>query len=150
MRVTLGKDEAEAATGNPASGDQGTEHPDLARARDGHRTPEPGPDDDALPVTERVREGLGSVASRIGEALQQVWSGKAWDIQPPSPRELADRARDGDWWNHEGAFLRLLARLGAAVCIAWSVPLYTLAVLGQRFGRAFTALLVVGLIWYLT
>ncbi|MEV4672781.1 hypothetical protein AB0K34_14085 [Actinomadura sp. NPDC049382] len=151
MRVTLGKDGAEAATGNAATGHGDDEHPDLARARDGHRTPEPGVFDDTLPVTERGHgAGVDGIGDRFSDAWQRIWSGEIWDIQPPSPRELADRAQDGDWWVHEAFALRMLARVGAAACVLWSVPLYTLAVLGQRPGRAITALLVAGLIWYLT
>lgn len=150
MRVTLGENDGEAATGNAATGPGTGEHPDLARARDGHRTPKPGVPDDTLPVTERDDAAGVSLGERLAEARQMIWSGEVWDIQPPAPRELVDRACDGDWWVHEAFVLRVLARVGAAACVLWSIPLYTLAVLGQRPGRAITALLVAGLIWYLT
>lgn len=149
MKVTLGKDEAEAATGNPATVPVVEGDPDLARARDGHRTPDSGDLADPLPVTHRNHRRGSGAAARAAETGQMIWSGEVWDVQPPSPRELVDRARDGEWWDHEAAFLRFLARAGVVVCIAWSVPLYTLAVLGHRPGRALTALLTAGLIWYL-
>lgn len=150
MNVTLGKDQDPALrqTATDPAGDE--RHPDLARARDGHRTPESAPSGDTLPVTERVGDWFEDLTAWLSGIGQSLWSGEVWDIQPPSPRELVDRARDGDWWDHEAWILRALARLGLVACVAWSVPLYTLAALGQRSGRALTALLVAGLIWYLT
>lgn len=98
-----------------------------------------------LPDTESLR--------RLGITVQDfaadVWTGSIWDIQPPSPRELVDRALSGRWNTSGERPLRFLAKTGMVLTLAWSVPLYTLAVLSQRFGRAFWAVVVAVLIWNL-
>lgn len=149
MNVTVSDD---LGSGNPATGNEpagGPEHPDLARAREGHRTPIPPESEHPLPDTDSDESRFANLRDWATELIHTIWSGEVWDIQPPSPRELVDRARDGAWWDHDAVILRGLAKTGLVACLVWSVPLYTLAVLGQRFGRAFTALLVAGLICYL-
>lgn len=144
--MTTHSDEIGSANRNRKQGaGEAGDTPDLARARDGQRSP----DRPTLPDAERVRRVVADMSEKARDTAVAVWSGEFWDTQPPSTRELFDRARDGAWWEHPSGVLRIAARAGLVVCVAWSLPLYTLAVLGQRPGRAVTALLVVGLSIYL-
>lgn len=137
--------ESEARTGNgngPATGsDDVDDVAQLARARDGILTDLAA----LLPDAESVRR-LGIAAQDFAE---RVYTGSVWDIQPPSPRELVDRALQGPWNTSGEPLLKWLARIGMVLTLIWSVPLYTLAVFGQRFPRAFWAITLMVLIWNL-
>lgn len=145
MSVTLRKD----GTGNgnePATGADAPENdPQLARARDGHSTPSPL----TLPDTERVREWVGDVLESFRVTRERVWSGEIWDTQPPSPRELIDRGKDGPWANSEVGALRFLAWAGRWFAVVWSVLWYSVAIASQRYGRATTVITVITLFLYL-
>lgn len=144
--MTTQSDEIRPANGNGKDGESAAgDDPQLARARDGHRSHNPA----TLPNAERARRVVEDHAEWAREVAARVWSGEFWDTQPPSPRELVDRARDGAWWGHPSGAVKFAARAGLVAVIAWSLPLYTVAVLGQRPGRAITALLVLGLFIYL-
>ena len=107
----------------------------LARARDGILTDILA----LLPDAESVRVA-------VGEFLASLWSGEIWDIQPPSPREIVDRARSGPWASSPNALLKFLSKTGMVLALVWSVPLYTLAVLSHRFWRATWAITLIYLI----
>jgi hypothetical protein len=145
VSVTFRKDGSgngnEPATGADAAGDD----PQLARARDGQSTPSPL----TLPDTERVRERVEEVLESFRVTRDRVWSGEIWDTQPPSPRELIDRGKDGPWANSEVGALRFLAWAGRWFAVVWSVLWYSGAITGQRYGRAVTVISTIALFLYL-
>lgn len=119
--------------------------PQLARARDADATPRPA----GLPDTQRVERVVSDWADGFRDSAKRIWSGEVWDIQPPSPRELIDRGRDSVWADSDSRLKAFLAWMGVALALAWSVPWYTLAVAGQRFGRAFITFALLVLIKFL-
>lgn len=119
--------------------------PQLARARDVDATPAGKP----LPDTQRDRRVGGGWLDGARETAALIWSGEVWDIQPPSPRELVDRGRDSAWADSGKPVKVSLAWVGVGLAISWSVPWYTVAVLGQRFGRAIVTVSLLWLIWVL-
>lgn len=145
MSVTFRKDGSgngnEPATGADAAGDD----PQLARARDGQSTPSPL----TLPDTERVRERVGEILESLRAARERVWSGEIWDTQPPSPRELIDRGKDGPWADSEVGVLRFLSGVGWKFAVVWSVLWYSVAIAGQHYGRALTVISTIALFLYL-
>jgi hypothetical protein len=116
-----------------------------ARARDGQRTSF----GDSLPDTERVREEFADWIRNAWDVIVRVGDGSFWDEQPPSPRELVERYRESPWAHSEYGLLVLLRKAGLVTSIAWSLPFYALAILGQRFGRALTAITIVIVFWNL-
>jgi hypothetical protein len=116
-----------------------------ARARDGQRTSF----GDTLPDTERVQAALADWWESVRDLTARLWDGSFWDEQPPSPRELVERYRESPWAHSEYGLLVLLRKAGLVASIAWSLPFYALAILGQRFGRAVIAALFIYLFWNL-
>ena len=145
MNVTLGKNEEPASGNRQPDAAAGEDSPQLARARDGQRTPNPL----TLPDTERVGESWRGFLDGLAETRDRVWSGEIWDTQPPSPRELIDRGKDSPWADSEGGALRYAAWAGHWFALAWSVIWYSVAIVGQRFGRAVTVICLIALIKYL-
>lgn len=141
--MTVAESETRSGNGNGAATGLGggEDAAQLARARDGILADLAA----LLPDTESLRR-LGIT---VADFAADVWTGSIWDIQPPSPRELVDRALNGRWNTSGERALRFLAKTGMVATLVWSVPLYTLAVLSQRFGRAFWAVVVAVLIWNL-
>ena len=109
-----------------------------ARARDSHDSSS----GNTLPDTERVQEALAGWGNRTRSVLIGLWDGSFWDEQPPSPRELLERYRESPWTHSEYGLLKIFRKIGLVISIAWSVPLYGLAIIGQRFGRALTTALI--------
>lgn len=130
-------EEAFVATGNgktPATDSDGAgEGSQVARAREDDGTPIPG----WLPNAESVRAWRDTSK----EHLRTIFSGEVVRIQPPHLQELAERVIEGPWANSESSALRFLAKAGLLISVAWSTVFYTVAVLGQRPGRAITALI---------
>lgn len=108
-----------------------------ARARDGQRTSS----GTTLPDTERLRELGGDWWDAVRNIAVGLMDGSFWEEQPPSPAELIERYRESSWTHSEYGVLGVLRWCGCALSIAWSLPLYALAILGQRFGRGLTAAL---------
>lgn len=109
-----------------------------ARARDGHDSSS----GNVLPDTERVREAFADWFEHVRDLAGSLWDGSFWDEQPPSPRELLERYRESSWTHSEYGLLKIFRKIGLVISIAWSVPLYGLAIIGQRFGRALTTALI--------
>jgi hypothetical protein len=128
-----------------AVGGTGEEEPQLARARDGQRTSSA----DLLPDTERIREAFADWWERARGVLVGLADGSFWDEQPPSPSELIERYKQSPWTHSEYGLLKVFRWLGCVFSVAWSLPLYALAIIGQRFGRALTVVLIVWTFWNL-
>lgn len=116
-----------------------------ARARDGQVTPF----GESLPDTERVQEAITGFFEHVRDVSASLLNGSFWDEQPPSPRELIARYQESSWTHSEWGALKVLRWLGCAFSIAWSLPLYALAIVGQRYGRALTVALIVWAFWNL-
>lgn len=116
-----------------------------ARAREGQSTSF----GDTLPDTERIQEAITSWFAHVRDVSASLLNGTFWDEQPPSPRELIERYRESSWTHSEWGVLKVLRWLGCAFSITWSLPLYALAIVGQRFGRALTIALIVWAFWNL-
>lgn len=110
-----------------------------ARARDRQRTSSGSP----LPDTERVQEAIAGWFAAVKELASRLLDGSFWDEQPPSPRELVERWRDSRWTHSDYQAIRILRWLGMVASIAWSLPLYGVAIIGQRIGRALITALIV-------
>lgn len=116
-----------------------------ARARDNKRTTFSG----TLPDTDRYQEALANWWERVKTVTRGLWDGSFWDEQPPSPRELVQRCQESSWAHSDYRLLRTLCWTGCVISIAWSVPLYGLAIVGQRLGRALTVALILWAFWNL-
>jgi hypothetical protein len=137
--------DTEAATNRQSATGAGEAEPQLARAREAQRTSSRNP----LPDTDRYREALADWRERSFTVLHGLRDGPFWDEQPPSPRELVHRCQESPWLRSEYQALKILRWTGCVISILWSVPLYGLAIVGQRFGRALTVALTLWAFWNL-
>lgn len=132
-------------TADPAVRQTATDTADAENERHNARARDASITDllDALPDAESIRRWWLSFT----DFVERVRSKEIWDIQPPSPRELVDRVLQGPWAHSGSPLLRRLAKTGMFLTLIWSVPLYTLAVLSQRFWRAIWTITLLVLIW---
>jgi hypothetical protein len=145
MTVTKSDTEPVRQVSGNADAEETEEDVYDARARDGQRTSF----GDSLPDTERVQEALRDWFAHVRDVAASLLNGSFWDEQPPSPQELIARYQESPWTHSEWGALKVLRWLGCAFSIAWSLPLYALAIVGQRFGRALTVALTVWAFWNL-
>jgi hypothetical protein len=110
-----------------------------ARAREGQSTPS----DDTLPDTESGETALADWWWNLRDRATSLWDGSFWDEQPPSPRELVERCRESKWANSDAKALVWTRWTGCVLSVIWSLPLYGLALCGQRIGRAVLAAFVI-------
>jgi hypothetical protein len=135
----------EPATEAATNAGERAEDAQLARARDGQDTP----DTDPLPDTHSDFDLVWDWWANVVNTAAGLWNGSIWDEQPPSPRELVERYRESSWTLSSHWQLLRLRQAGLLLSLTWSVPLYLLAIAGQRFGRALIAVIVTVVFWHL-
>lgn len=131
-----------------------------APVTDGDTAPAPAVRDDAPAVAPdsgdkaRLRAYAHARLTGAGAVFKPVWAvavgdvPSVWNEAPASPAELVRYARDGSWCRDNRGFIRGAGRgYHAVVAIPVCLVLYVLALIVQRPGRLFAALVLSLIVW---